>query len=613
MNRLQDTQTKRQGHDGTMEVVMNRTWTMRLALWLGLLLLLGSAGCGSDAGNGGSSSTGDGFTGVNPVPTPGGGGGMGGDAGATDGWSGAVDTATWANDDSSGGSDAGGDASDAAQTGGNTGLSQVGAQDFGLFRQILEDGAIPAPSTIDDMGFFAEHKLDYPDPTCGQDVCMHALLGEMGNLITGTVCTLMQIGLNTPIQVDATLRAPLHLVLAIDTSDSMKGQPLEYVRQGLTQMLDALQPEDHVTLVTFDGAAKVVFEHLGKADKATMQKAILSLAAGKSTNLYDGLFTAFAKASKHHAAAKAAGKAVETRVLLLSDGLPTAGITAVGKFVALAEGYASEGIGITTVGVGKAFAIDVLRDIAELGAGNFYFLDQPAAVKEVFTEEVKTFLVPVALDVEIDVEVGDYWIVRAGYGTNGWKAAPGGGTIRIPSLFLAGRLSADDPLPTAPGTGRRGGGGAILIEAMPFPGMPIGTTEVGKVKLRWKHPKTGKIYEQKTTIDKQKAKVQIADGGIFENATVEKGFVMLNLYAGFVQAATLATEGDVGAALGALGALRKSVSTWIANKKKSGKTADPDIEDDLYYVDLFIANLQKVASKTPVTAPPEPWPPWPKD
>ena len=42
------------------------------------------------------------------------------------------------------------------------------------------------------------------------------------------------------------------------------------------------------------------------------------------------LFTALAKAGKHHAAAKKAGKAEETRVVLLSDGAPTKGITATG-------------------------------------------------------------------------------------------------------------------------------------------------------------------------------------------------------------------------------------------------------------------------------------------
>jgi len=35
---------------------------------------------------------------------------------------------------------------------------------------------------------------------------------------------------------------------------------------------------------------------------------------------------------------------------------------------------------------------------------------------------------------------------------------------------------------------------------------------------------------------------------------------------------------------------------------------DPDIDDDLKYVELFIANLKKLAQQTPLSKPPEPWP-----
>src|SRR5688572_14729068 len=69
------------------------------------------------------------------------------------------------------------------------GVGQGGAQDFGQFRSILEAGGIPGPETLDDVGFFNEHKLEFPAPDCGTDVCLHGQLGVMGNLITGSNCT----------------------------------------------------------------------------------------------------------------------------------------------------------------------------------------------------------------------------------------------------------------------------------------------------------------------------------------------------------------------------------------------------------------------------------------
>src|SRR5262245_53065736 len=37
---------------------------------------------------------------------------------------------------------------------GGLGVGQGGAQDFGQFKEILENGDIPGPETIDDVGFF---------------------------------------------------------------------------------------------------------------------------------------------------------------------------------------------------------------------------------------------------------------------------------------------------------------------------------------------------------------------------------------------------------------------------------------------------------------------------
>src|SRR5690606_25691819 len=71
------------------------------------------------------------------------------------------------------------------------GVGQGGAQDFGQFRQILEDGGIPGPETLDDVGFFNEHQIELPPPDCGEDLCIHGLLGVMGNMISGSNCTIV--------------------------------------------------------------------------------------------------------------------------------------------------------------------------------------------------------------------------------------------------------------------------------------------------------------------------------------------------------------------------------------------------------------------------------------
>jgi Ca-activated chloride channel family protein len=468
-----------------------------------------------------------------------------------------------------------------------------------LFRQILEDGELPAPETLDDLGFFAEHKIDYPEADCGQDVCVHALLGVTGNMITGSNCTLVQIGLNTPIDPATLERPPLHLVLAVDTSGSMQGDAILFVKTGLERMIDALQPEDRISLVTYSDSAQVILEDVAATDTLALKEAFGGLVAGGHTNIYDGMFTAFqvAKAAKD--------VQWQNRVVLLSDGVATKGITSTPKMVSLARSYAKEGIGITTIGIGEEFDIDVMRSLAEVGAGNFYFLENPESVKEVFTDEVKTFLYPIATEVNIDVNVGGGYVIGRVYGTNGWVGDATGGRIEIPTLFLAGRTDASAPIEE----GRRGGGGAIVFELLPKPGSDQAEDpyNVLSVDIDWKDPRNGSTLGDVFPVTNPMLPGVIEDGGYFDNFTVEKGFVMVNVLVGFEMATEFAAEGDYPAARAILEAMQPALTDWLEDNP------DPDLEDDLAYVDLFITNLEDAEADLWFNIPPpaEPAEPWP--
>lgn len=479
---------------------------------------------------------------------------------------------------------------------GSTGIGQGGAQDFGLFRQILEDGEIPSPDTIDDMGFFAEHKLDYPAPDCEGDLCMHGLIGSMGNMINGADCTILQIGMNSPVIVDPDNRPPMHLVLALDVSGSMAGDPITYLRQGLDAMVDELREDDLVSLVTYSNEATTLLETIPATETETLRTTFAALRASGSTNLYGGLSRALRIANEHQSAG------MQNRVVFLSDGLATSGLTSPSKIRSLAESYARLGIAITTIGVGESFDVEVMRGLGEVGSGNFYFLSDPADVIEVFTDEVKTFLAPIALDVSINVTLAQAYRLSQGYGTKNWHRSEGGATIRIPALYLAGRTSADEPIEE----GRRGGGGAIIFElvASPFDTAPL---DVGTIEINYTDPSTGEARSQIVDLAAPHLPGDAPDEGYFSDATSEKSFVMLNIFAGFQMAARLARDSDPRSAQALLIALKGSVETWLAVNE------DLDIADDLVYIDLFIANLQPDIDASPDYPTPPPANPWPRD
>ncbi|EDM77898.1 hypothetical protein PPSIR1_01724 [Plesiocystis pacifica SIR-1] len=472
---------------------------------------------------------------------------------------------------------------------GGANAGQGGAQDFGLFREILLEGGIPGPETIDDMGFFAEHQIELPEPTCGEDVCIHGKLGVMGNMINGGNCTVVVVGMNTPIDPAELDRPPLNLTIAVDLSKSMEGEPIDRVRQGLLQMREQLEPEDRVTLVGFGDEAQVIVENADK-DSVELATAIAALVPWGSTNLYAGLRTAFEQTDLY------AQEGWQNRVLLVSDGVPTTGIVNSDKIEGLAEAWSGMGYGLTTVGIGNDFDIELMRNLSELGSGSFYYVEDPDAVIEVFSEEVQAFTVPLAEDVIIDATVFEGYDLRAVYGTKQVETWGNQALIDIPILQIAHREGASDNE-----NGRRGGGGAMIFELLPTGESP---GEVGRLEFEYTVPGTEEVVEQVVEISSPLGPWELPEDGFFEADAVEKSFVMLNIYVGFEMAASRAAAGDYAGALTVLEPLVLSVEDWLSANE------DEDIEDDLFYINLFIDNLeaQGGATNSPNPVPPDPWP-----
>lgn len=491
------------------------------------------------------------------------------------------------------------DSGDSAAAGGESepgvgpGVGQGGAQDFGQFRSILEAGGIPGPETLDDVGFFNEHKLEFPAPDCGADVCLHGQLGVMGNLITGSNCTTVMIGMNTPVDPTEMERPPLDLALVIDTSGSMVGEPIEYVREGLLRMLDDLRPEDRVSIIAFSDEAEVLIEAAPGDATADLTLAIDAIYASGSTNIYDGLRTGY------DLVAAAAEPGRQSRVVLLSDGEATAGITSTSKIVAMSAGFNAIGHSLATIGIGEEFDPVLMRELSEAGGGSFYYLEDPAAVQEVFEQEVTTFLVPLARDLRIDIDVDAGYSLRAIYGTKLFEHDGNQASITIPSVQIAHRESVSDDV-----GGRRGGGGAIVLELMPHASGVEEQGIVGRLAMSYERPTDGEIIAQETVIVTSLLPGESPEGGVFDGAGVEKAFVTLNIYVAFELASYRALWGDDQSALATLLALAEGVQGWLANNP------DEDIADDMRYVQMFIANLRArgAAEPPPEKNPPEPWP-----
>src|SRR5215212_2357972 len=89
----------------------------------------------------------------------------------------------------------------------------------------------------------------------------------------------------------------LAVVVAVDTSGSMQGKPLDNARSAVRLLLDRMRPNDRGALVAFGQTVRIVQDLTG--DRAALDQALDSLTVEGDTALYDSVFQALTLASRH--------------------------------------------------------------------------------------------------------------------------------------------------------------------------------------------------------------------------------------------------------------------------------------------------------------------------
>jgi Ca-activated chloride channel family protein len=272
----------------------------------------------------------------------------------------------------------------------------------------------------------------------------------------------------------------------------------------------------------------------------------------------------------------------------------------------MSRGYNSDGVGLSTIGLGSDFNINLMRDLALQADGNFYFLEDSGAVREVFDEELDFFVVPVAFDLQLSLTAGAGYDFGRAYGTPLWEDTTRGGELDVPSVFLAHRQSADD---VTEDEGRRGGGSQLLVELMANGIEPDGTTEVATIGVQFREPGSNEIVEDRVTVEYPFSPSDVQASGFFEGdnvSVVQKSFVMLNIFVGMERAVTDFAAGNADATtIAELDSLIAAVVDY------NEEVQDKDIELDLELLQMLRSNL--LAARVPDESVPPPSNPWPAD
>ncbi len=195
-------------------------------------------------------------------------------------------------------------------------------------------------------------------------------------------------------------RPRANLVFLVDVSGSMApADKLPLVKNSLRMLLDNLQPDDTVAIVTYASGSGVVLERTKVSDKTKILSAIDGLRAGGSTAGAQGIQDAYriAEAGFETAAVN--------RVILATDGDFNVGITNCDELKGYVERKRKSGIFLSILGVGRGNYNDALmQTLAQNGNGAAVYVDTLNEARKVLVEEASSTLFTIAKDVKIQIE-----------------------------------------------------------------------------------------------------------------------------------------------------------------------------------------------------------------
>lgn len=357
-------------------------------------------------------------------------------------------------------------------------------------RRFLIDNQLPPPDAVrveELLNYFPADKAT----TARLDGAPFAVDYEVTQSPWDASKVLLRVNLQA-MDIDAQRAPASHLTFLVDVSGSMnEARKLPLVKQSLKMLAAQLRAQDTVSLVTYAGNTRVVLPPTSGAEKSTIANAIDDLNAGGGTAGGSGLKLAYDMARKNFI------KGDVNRVLLATDGDFNLGVTNIEALKAIVKRERESGITLSALGYGGSNFNDALMEqIADVGNGNFSYIDNVREAEKVLKDEMGATLITVAKDVKAQIEFNparvQEWrqigyenrqLKREDFNNDAVDAGDIGAGKRVTVLYelrLQGEKNSNDPLRY----------GQVSDQAKPPSPRPFTewANELAFLKLRWKTP-----------------------------------------------------------------------------------------------------------------------------
>jgi VWFA-related protein len=168
-------------------------------------------------------------------------------------------------------------------------------------------------------------------------------------------------------------RQPSSVLLVVDVSGSMAGEPINQARNAMRDFVQTLEPTDYVGIVAFSSAVANLQPFT--TDRDQLSAAIASLQASGETALYDAMLAASGQMAQ-----------APTRrqlVVLLSDGRATIGLP--NRDASIQAAVAADA-GVVAVGLGADLDTQYLNELAKATNGRYLAAPTPASLRQAYQD-----------------------------------------------------------------------------------------------------------------------------------------------------------------------------------------------------------------------------------
>ena len=208
---------------------------------------------------------------------------------------------------------------------------------------------------------------------------------------------LLRIGLRG-YDIDRKERPSANLVFLVDVSGSMGNKDkLPLVKQTLLTLSKQLRDDDRVSIVVYSG--KVGQLLAPTSNKEHIAEAVNCMVARGSTAGGDALKMAYRVARANY------DDDGINRIIMATDGDFNVGTTGTDQLKEIVAKERESGVNLTMLGYGQGnYREEVMEGIANVGNGNYAYIDSALEAQKVMSEELSSTLFTIAKDVKLQLE-----------------------------------------------------------------------------------------------------------------------------------------------------------------------------------------------------------------